>query len=117
MEYLLPGCVLELTKFLETKMLKMKLVLEALECSNPLPCPYSEYRDDIGVSGIAESKRIIPAGWWSLDNLQWVEVVTLRIWQIWRLFRIRSPHYWPLRIRLGERILWISKAALQQESF
>jgi len=83
----------------------MKLVLEALECSIPSPCPY----------GIAEPKRIIPAGW-SRDDLRWVEVVTLRIWQIWRLFRIRSPHYWPLRIRLGERILWKSKAALQQES-
>lgn len=83
----------------------MKLVLEALECSTPLLCPY----------GIAEPKRIIPAGWWSRDDLQWVEVVTLRIWQIWRLFRVRSPHYWPLRIRLGERILWISKAALRQQ--
>lgn len=83
------------------------IVLEALECSNPLPCPYGR-----------ESIQIIPAGWWiwDLDDLQWVEVVTLRIWQVWRLFRIRSPHYWPLRIRLGKRILWISKAALQQKN-
>ena len=84
----------------------MKLVLEALECSNPLPCPY----------GIAEPKWIIPAGWWSCDDLQWVEVVTLHIWQIWRLFRIRPLNYYPLRIRLGERILWISKAALRQQA-
>lgn len=86
---------------------KKEFVLEALEFINPLPCPY----------GFGEPRRIIPAGWWCCDDdLQWVEVATLRIWQIWRLFRISSPHYWPLRIRLGERILWVSEAALQHES-
>lgn len=81
------------------------MVLEVLVCDSP-KCDRLRY--------IRQSKeRVVPAGWWmwAATNQEWVKVIRLRWWQMWRMLRMKRSDYWPLRLRHKRRILWASQAA------
>lgn len=77
------------------------LTLEVLECDLKREWPF-------------KTKRVVPAEWWvaSAVNAEWVEVCCLHWWQCWRLLRLwKRRHYWPLRLRRNNSLVWVSKAA------
>ena len=61
-----------------------------------------------------KTRSVIPADWclWSYSQPRWDLVCRVPLWRVHRIWSIRpSADYWPLRLRFGGRVVWISVAA------